>query len=80
MSDSLEYQRGYVAGRKRRKTDLDAEEARKNRKERVYLKCLELVLKHCSNWSLGGEKLSSAEGYCRLAKIFADNSISKIEL
>lgn len=80
MTDSTEYQRGYVAGRKRSQTDFDVDEARKSRKERVYLKCLELSLKHCSGWTIGGEKINNAEGYCKIAKIFSDNSISKIDL
>ena len=48
------------------------------KKERIYMQCLELSLKHCSGWSIGGKKINDSEGYCALAKAFADNSISKV--
>lgn len=43
------------------------------------MKSLELVLKHCNNWQFGKKPINDAEGYCRLAKIFADHSISELD-
>jgi len=83
MRNQAEYQRGYSAGRKR--SDLDRKELEKlklaldDRKERIYLKCLELVVRECRGWTIGGKKLNDAEAFCLLAKIFADNSISKLK-
>jgi len=45
--------------------------------ERVYMKALELALKHCDNWRINDKKINDAEGYCTLAEIFAKNSITK---
>lgn len=83
MSDAREYQRGYQAGRKRR--DIDAEEIKllrvklDSRKDDIYMKCLELSLKYCGNWKIGKEPINNVGMYCKLAKIFLDNSISEID-
>lgn len=82
MTQAADYQRGYAAGRK--KAEKELEELRllrmaiDEKNERVYMKCLEMTLKHCGNWQIGKKQISNAEGYCRLAKIFADNAISEI--
>ena len=46
--------------------------------ERIYMQCLDMALQHCNNWTIGKKKVNDADGYCQLAKVFADNSISKI--
>jgi hypothetical protein len=73
MSNSSEYQKGYRAGQnkilKQRKIE---------QKERIYMQCLELSIKHCHNWSFGKKSINNSERYCRLAGIFAENSISEI--
>lgn len=71
---SKDYQRGYAAG-KRKAAIPDTE----TRKERVFLACLEMALKHCSGWQIAGEPIRNAEGYCKLARVFAENGISEIE-
>jgi hypothetical protein len=81
-----DYQRGYVAGRKKTEADIQTEKEAHDRlnsikalqRERVYLACLNMALQHCSNWSIGGEKIKDAAGYCKLAKVFAENSITNI--
>lgn len=50
-----------------------------SQQERVYLECLKMTLEHCKNWSFGDERINDAEGYCKLAKIFAQHSIRKIK-
>ncbi|MES1989266.1 MAG: hypothetical protein V4440_14775 [Pseudomonadota bacterium] len=85
-SESAVYQRGYIAGRKKTEADLNKEREisdrlnnfREMQKERIYMACLELALKHCNEWAVGGKKVDSADGFCKLAKVFADNSITKI--
>jgi len=74
MSNSLEYQKGYRAGRRKL-----LQKERELRKERVYLKCLDMALKYCSGWGINKKEINNAEGFCQLAKIFADNSISKLD-
>lgn len=46
--------------------------------ERIFLHCLETVLKHCDNWRLNKKPINDAEGYVKLARIFADNAIDVI--
>lgn len=83
MSKAADYQRGYQAGRKKSQSDRAQlkllQLALDDQKERIYLKCLELVLRECRGWSLDNKKINDAEGYCYLAKVFADNSISKLK-
>ena len=87
MSDTTEYSRGYNAGRNKHAKDLRVaqEELRllklniEDRNERIYMKCLKLALEHCSGWTVGGERIKNAQGYCQMAKIFADNSISEMD-
>ena len=50
---------------------------RPTKKERIYMQCLDMTLSNCSGWAVDGKKIDSAQGYCSLAKIFADHSISK---
>jgi len=84
-----DYQKGYKAGRKR--STVDAKEmqelrfkneklrqAMNDRRDNIYMQCLDMTLNHCNGWSIGDKTINSAEGYCRLAKIFADNSISTL--
>ena len=82
MKNAAEYQRGYQAGIRRSNKDRQELEKLKlaldEQKERIYMKSLELVLKHCTNWTIGSKEINDAQGYCKLAKIFADNSISKL--
>lgn len=75
---SNEYQKGYAAGRRKVEHDREVRQALDERRERVYMQSLELVVKHCSEWQIDGKKIDSAKGYCRLAKIFADNAISSM--
>lgn len=83
MSNTPEYQKGYQAGRKRSARDVEELKqmrlALDERNERVYMKSLELALKHCGDWRIGKKPINDAEGYCKLAKIFADNSISILD-
>lgn len=46
--------------------------------ERVFFRCLEIVLQNCSDWKIGKKPITDAEGYCHLARVFADNSIDVI--
>jgi len=88
---SNEYQKGYAAGRgKASKDKVELERlsetvqrlrhVENERRDRIYLSCLEMVVVHCDGWSLGGKKINDAKGYCKLAKIFMDNSISVLSL
>lgn len=72
-----EYQKGYAAGLRSKKSDAAAElkKIKDEQRERVYLRCLEIALTHCGGWSVGGKKISDCEGYSKLAKIFMDNAI-----
>ena len=76
------YQKGYAAGNKNKKNEeLDRfHKDNLDRYERVYLNCLELSLVNCNGWTIKGEKIKDAKGYCDIAKVFADNSISHINL
>jgi hypothetical protein len=78
--ESRDYQRGYAAGRRRLDHEVRAIDLTNARRERVYLKALELALEHCDGWSINGKKIDNAEGYCTLAKFFADNLISKMNI
>lgn len=69
MMQSQDYQKGYAAGRRKSESEFSPQ------KERIYLTCLQMVIEHCSNWEIAGKKINNAEGYCKLAKIFMDNSI-----
>lgn len=80
------YSKGYAAGRAKHGDDIAALEREIARlrhldveqKERVYMQCLEMALKHCAGWQIGGKTINNAEGYCKLAKVFAENSISEL--
>lgn len=84
MANTVEYSRGYQAGRKKNTKDLKVaqRELRQltikadERKERIYMQALELTLKHCGHWQIAKKTIDNAEGYCKLAKIFADNAIT----
>ena len=84
MGDTQEYSRGYQAGRKKNEKDVVKlqDELRllkvkaDERQERIYMQSLELALKHCGDWRIGKEPINNAEGYCKVAKIFADNAIT----
>ena len=86
MSNTQEYSRGYQAGKNKNAKDLEIAQrdlrelklSTESKDERVYMKCLELALKHCGGWKIGDKKITNAEGYCRIAKIFAENSISEM--
>lgn len=54
-------------------------EQKPSKDERVFLHCLEVVLKHCNNWTVGKKPINDAEGYVKLARIFADNAIDVIK-
>ena len=76
--DGADYAKGYAAGRKclkQARADRAAELI-ELRRERVFMKSLELTLKHCSGWRIEGKTINNAQGYCRLAKIFADHAIT----
>ncbi len=84
MTDTQEYSRGYQAGRKKNEKDVAKlqDELRllkvktDDRQERIYMQSLDLALKHCAGWQLGKKPVTTAEGYCKIAKVFADNSIT----
>lgn len=78
-TESNEYQKGYAAGRRRADADDLARERLARRKERVFMQSLELTLKHCKGWQINGKTISSAEGYCTLAKIFAQHAITALD-
>lgn len=81
--DTKDYSRGYAAGRKyaekqiqeMRREIAKLSSSRLNKVEESYFRCLEIVLRECKGWSIGGKKIDSADGYCKLAKIFRDESI-----
>lgn len=83
-SQTPDYQKGYARGKKSADAALLDEvrdlrrqvaELHDAKRERVYLSCLDSVLRNCSGWGIGGEPIKDAKGYCTLAKIFTDNSI-----
>lgn len=76
---STDYQKGYQAGRRKTEADIAIINSLETRNERVYLACLKMALEHCNGWAFGDEKINNAEGYCKLAAIFAKHSISKIK-
>lgn len=79
-TDKKDYQAGYVAGRRKTEADIaKIESAITLKKERIYLACLDMVLKNCSNWLLDKAPVNDAKSYCRLAKIFANIAISEID-
>ncbi len=79
------YSKGYAAGKKYntdRIKELENELKNKStgietKKERIYMKSLELVLQNCDGWKINNNVINSAEAYCELASIFSDNSITK---
>lgn len=82
-----EYQKGYAAGRGKAGRDKAETESlvqtiqklrhvENERRDRIYLRCLEMVVQHCDGWSFSDKKINDAKGYCKLAKIFMDNSIN----
>jgi len=83
-SQTPDYQKGYARGKKSADKALLDEvrdlrhqvaELQGAKRERVYLSCLDTVLRNCKNWTIGDEKIKDAKGYCTLAKVFTDNSI-----
>ena len=84
MTSAQEYSRGYQTGRKKNEKDVTRlqDELRllrikaNERQERIYMQSLELALKHCGSWKIGKNPINDAAGYCKLAKIFADNAIT----
>jgi len=84
---SKEYSRGYNAGRSHNDKQLQMlavelatlQKSRETKKERIFMRSLEIVLEHCDGWSVGKKKINDAKGYCKLAEIFADNAIDIIE-
>jgi hypothetical protein len=76
---SSDYQKGYAAGRKKTVADMALITSMPSKDERVYLACLAVVLEHCKGWTIGDKPIKDAEGYCTLARVFADNSIGKIK-
>lgn len=88
--ETKDYARGYQAGLKRNGAMLaenrqlkeriaELERERKlDQKERLYISCLDTVLRNCSGWQVAGEKINNAQGYCTLAGIFARHSITEI--
>lgn len=83
-SQTPEYQKGYARGKKSADDKLLAEvralrhrvaELEQSQKEHFYLSCLDIVLRNCSGWSIAGEKIKDAAGYCRLAKVFTRHAI-----
>jgi len=80
---SKDYSKGYNAGRRHNDKQLEllaAELAnlkatQETKQERIYMRSLEIALKHCDGWSVGNKKIDDVQGYCKLAKIFADKSI-----
>jgi len=90
MKSNIEYSKGYQAGKKRAKqevADLSNEIKRikrikadiESKQERIFMRSLELTLKHCENWTVGKEPINSAEGFCKLAKIFTDHAINILD-
>ena len=81
---SADYQRGYAAGKRKsivENTRLTGErktaiENIQTQEERVFLRCLDMVMKHCRGWTINDVTINNAEGYCKLASIFAKNGIS----
>lgn len=83
-SQTSDYQRGYARGKKSADKALldEVRELRRQvsalqdaKRERVYLSCLDTVLRNCKGWKIGFEPIKDAKGYCTLAKVFTDNSI-----
>jgi len=83
-SNDPNYQKGYDAGRRwaekaiRRleiQVDRLEQNSQQSKHERAYYQCLDLALKHCSGWTIGGEKINNSEGYCKLADVLARNAI-----
>lgn len=87
MSNTAEYSRGYQAGKRRSAKDiallvseLKATKVKADeREERVFMRCLEMALQSCNNWTIGKKTVDNAERYCALAKVFADNAISQMD-
>lgn len=89
--EQLIYQRGYQAGRKcsirkqseqiddlHRQLESFKNGAIKTQRERIYMECLEMVLRSCTNWSIGGEKVKTASSYAELADRFAKEAMKKV--
>jgi hypothetical protein len=84
MTQDPEYSKGYAAGiRKNAKAFTELKntiaQLRNERKERAYFASLDVVTRNCTQWSIGGEKVKDAEGYCTLAKIFTEHSIKILD-
>lgn len=62
-----EYARGYAAGR--RKAAITHDEA-------LMLEALDIALRNCSGWTIGGKPIRNGTGYVKLARVFVDNLLS----
>ena len=73
------YSNGYAAGRKvRPATPVQTEiPARIKRYDMLMAEALKLVFSECRNWTIDDKKITGAQGYVALAKIFVDNIIRK---
>lgn len=80
------YANGYNAGKRfaaKQIQGLTEEVARlradqETKDERIFMRSLEIALAHCENWKIGDKKMSDMAGYCKLARIMADNAIEVI--
>ena len=84
---SKEYSSGYSAGRRYNNDRLNRVTAelaalrasRETKQERIFMRSLEMTLKHCDGWTIGKKEINSADGYCKLAKVFTDHAISILD-
>lgn len=85
-SETKEYARGYAAGKRKSAREIEGLKLEikalganvSERKERIYMKCLHMVLEHCGGWAVDGKEINNAKGYCTLARIFEKNAISEM--
>jgi len=71
------YSRGYRAGRKRQKVDIDREQIRKRDNEnwnRAFLAALPQCI-NAQGWKSGDKLITSLEARTRLARDFADEAM-----
>lgn len=69
------YNKGYRAGKKAAPPPDPAVEAHK---ERVYLACLDLALKHGSGWKVDGKEMNSGDMYTLLARRWAERALREM--
>ena len=73
--DTREYQRGYAAGRRRKKADMSAEQRvaqRKAFRQRAFLAVLPFAM--AADWNRNGEPIRSVDERVRLAADIADEA------